>query len=251
MIQEPFVNGESFIHHVDPRFRIVLATIFSITVAVSYYFESLIFALIISLSLILFAKLNFIKVLKRVAVVSGFIALIWIVLPFSYKGEALYQIGPFIATKQGVILCFQISIKSITIFFTFIALIATMPVSTLGYSLAKLNVPSKLVYLLLFNYRYITVIHQEYQRLITAAKIRGFTPGTNIHSYKTYAYLLGMLFVRASLRAQRVFNAMKCRGFNGEFYCLQEFSTDIKTYYFIILMSVVISIILFQNYFLL
>jgi len=117
-----------------------------------------------------------------------------------------------------------------------------MPVSTLGYSLAKLKMPPKLVHLLLFNYRYIFVINQEYQRLVTAAKIRGFTPGTNIHSYKTYAYLVGMLFVRASLRAQRVFNAMKCRGFNGKFYCLQEFTVNSKAYYFSLFMITVIII---------
>lgn len=242
MIYEPFAEGKSFIHHTDPRIRIVFATIFSITIALSYNFVPLSFALVISIFLVLMARLDFRQVIKRLTVIMGFTVFIWIFLPFTYEGEIIYKIGPLAATKQGITLSAQISIKSISIFLAFIALVATMPVSTLGYSLAKLKMPPKLVHLLLFNYRYIFVINQEYQRLVTAAKIRGFTPGTNIHSYKTYAYLVGMLFVRASLRAQRVFNAMKCRGFNGKFYCLQEFTVNSKAYYFSLFMITVIII---------
>jgi cobalt/nickel transport system permease protein len=68
------------------------------------------------------------------------------------------------------------------------------------------------------------VIEQEYQRLVRAIKIRNFRPKTNLHSYRTYAYLVGMLFVRASERARRVHGAMICRGFHGRFYSLRQFS---------------------------
>jgi cobalt/nickel transport system permease protein len=45
-----------------------------------------------------------------------------------------------------------------------------------------------------------------------------------MHTYKTYAYLVGMLLVRSSDRAERVRNAMLCRGFSGRFYSLRRFS---------------------------
>ncbi len=57
-----------------------------------------------------------------------------------------------------------------------------------------------------------------------AVKIRNFRPATNLHTYRTYAYLVGMLFVHASERARRVHLAMKCRGFEGRFYSLDHFS---------------------------
>ena len=60
------------------------------------------------------------------------------------------------------------------------------------------------------------VLEEEYQRLARAARIRGFRAGTDLHTYRTYAYLVGMLFVRAADRAERVRNAMLCRGFNGQ-----------------------------------
>jgi cobalt/nickel transport system permease protein len=76
------------------------------------------------------------------------------------------------------------------------------------------------------SYRYIAVIEDEYKRLLRAAKFRGFRPKTNFHSYKTFAYLAGMLFVRASLRAQRVHQAMLCRGFNQKFYSLDIYQAN-------------------------
>jgi cobalt/nickel transport system permease protein len=88
------------------------------------------------------------------------------------------------------------------------------------------------------TYRYIAVIQTEYHRLLRAAKFRGFVPGTNIHSYRTYAYLAGMLFVRASRRASRVYDAMRCRGFNGEFHTLDTFSPGVVNHLFLTLVSV-------------
>lgn len=55
-------------------------------------------------------------------------------------------------------------------------------------------------------------------------KIRGFSPKTNLHTYRTYAYVVGMLLVKSYERARRVEAAMLCRGFDGRFYDLSEFS---------------------------
>ena len=63
----------------------------------------------------------------------------------------------------------------------------------------------------------------EYSRLIKAVKIRGFQAGNNLHTYRTYAYLVGMLLVKSYERAERVRAAMLCRGFRGIFYDLREF----------------------------
>ena len=84
--------------------------------------------------------------------------------------------------------------------------------------------PDKLVHLLLLTYRYVFVLDQEYGRLHRAIRTRGFVPRTGLHTYRTYAYLIGMLFVRAAARAERVHQAMICRGFRGKFHSLQLFS---------------------------
>jgi cobalt/nickel transport system permease protein len=103
-----------------------------------------------------------------------------------------------------------------------------------------MRVPEKIVRLLLMTYRYVFVIEQEYLRLIRATKIRGFRPGTNMNTYRTYAYVVGMLLVRAAARADRVHQAMLCRGFRGKFYSLQEFQMGSASWMFAALMTFVI-----------
>jgi cobalt/nickel transport system permease protein len=132
----------------------------------------------------------------------------------------------------------MITIKSITIVLFFMAFVATMTIGVMGYAMQKLYISDKFVFLVLMTYRYIFVIGEEYQRLFRAAKIRGFVSKTDIHSYKTYAYIAGMLFVRASLRAKRVHQAMICRGFNGKFYAIDKFTLDkLSIFFFIIVIS--------------
>jgi len=53
--------------------------------------------------------------------------------------------------------------------------------------------------------------------------IRCFKPGTNMHTYRTYAYLVGMLIVRSYERSQRIYQAMLCRGFSGRFPVVSHF----------------------------
>ncbi len=240
MIHEPFAEGNSLINRIDPRYKIIFATVFSFIIALSGRFYSLIFAILVSFVLMCLARLSPGAVGKRLAVIFWFLILMWAVLPITYEGDPLYQMGPLTFTHPGVVLSAQITLKSIAILCTFMSLLATMTIATLGHSLDCLRVPKKLTYLLLITYRYIFVIEQEYQRLVRSAKIRGFKSGTNIHSYKTFAYLAGMLFVRASERANRVHRAMLCRGFNGRFYTLYSFTPNYRDWIFSGSMSVII-----------
>jgi cobalt/nickel transport system permease protein len=139
-----------------------------------------------------------------------------------------------------VLLAARISLKSSAILLSLTALLATMSLATLGHAMGRLGIPDKLVYLLLITYRYVFVMEQEYRRLIRAMRIRAFRPGTNLHSYQSYAYLVGMLFVHASARADRVSKAMKCRGFNGRFHSLRRFDPDPRNRMFAVIMSLII-----------
>ncbi len=239
MITEPFAIGNSWIHRIDPRLKISFATLYSFLIALSDRFPTLITGLVISIGLVAIARLNIRQVSKRLIVVSGFLLLLWVVMPLTYEGPAMYRLGPLTLTRPGITLSAQMTLKSISILLIFMALVATMTFATLGYALDRLHVSGKLVHLFLLTYRYIFVIEKEYRRLLRAARMRSFHPGTNLHSYKTYAYIIGMLFVRASARARRVHQAMICRGFKGRFYCLQEFKSAGCDLFFLILMTLI------------
>jgi cobalt/nickel transport system permease protein len=223
MIKEEFVTGQSLIHKLDPKIRIVAALVLSISAALCDNLYIVMIYLFISIVLITMGRLNLIDVVKRLKPLLWFLLMIWVIIPLTFKGDIVYQYLWFKITDAGLLMCCKITIKSITILLIFTALIATMTVASLGNGMHKLNVPDKMVFLFLMSYRYISVIEEEYKRLLRAAKFRGFQPRTNLHSYKTFAYLAGMLFVRASLRAQRVYQAMLCRGFNQKFHTLDVY----------------------------
>ncbi len=240
MITEPFAIGDSMIHKLDPKIRVSLTVVYSFVIALAYQFPVLIIALVLSSILVTIARVNIKEVLKRMVIVNALIFLLWLVLPFTFPGEVLTRIGSFAIYRPGVMFAAQITLKSNAILLAFIALIATMPFATLGHALHDLRVPQKIVHLLLMTYRYIFVIEEEYLRLMRAAKIRGFRPGTNVNTYRTFSYLIGMLFVRSAARAERVHQAMQCRGFKGKFYSLQEFQAGMASWLFSIIMTVLI-----------
>ncbi|CAB1056166.1 Transmembrane component NikQ of energizing module of nickel ECF transporter [Olavius sp. associated proteobacterium Delta 1] len=232
MLQEPFADGNSLIHQLDPRIRLVSACVYSTVVALSLSFSVLTTAVLISFICVMLAQLPAREIIKRIIALNSFNVLLWIVLPLTFQGPIARTLGPFTFYNAGFIMAAQITLKSNSIFLIFMSLVTTMNLSVLGYALNWLHVPDKIVHLLLMTYRYVFLIEQEYQRLIRAARFRGFRPGTNLHTYKTYAAIVGMLLVRSAVRADRVHNAMLCRGFKRKFYCLHEFNTGKQEWLF-------------------
>ncbi len=223
-IEEPFSEGASLAHRLDPRGKIVVASLFSILVAVARTYEIALGGLVLALVYLALARLPLKKVMVRLLAVNSFIFFLWIVLPFTYPGTEVWRWGPLGATREGLIFADLITLKSNAIIIALMALVATVPIVTLGQALHQLRLPDKLCHLLLFTYRYLYVFEDEYRLLVQAMKIRGFRPRTNLHTYRSYAYLAAMLLVRSLDRAERVFAAMRCRGFHGTFYSLKTFT---------------------------
>jgi len=241
VLEESFSDGRSLIHDLDPRAKVIVAGIFSLMVAISDRLLPLIMAALLALIFVALAKLPVKKICYRLLVVNGLLLLIWLFLPFTMEGERLWSVGPLTATREGIIYSALITIKSNSIILTVMALIATMPAFTIGRALRHLHFPDKMVHLFYFTYRYIHAIQREYRRQINAIKIRGFIPRTNMHTYRTYAYLIGMLLIKSYDRAERVRAAMLCRGFKGQFYDLQEFSLRSSDLIIMILMLLAIT----------
>ncbi|MEA3470301.1 MAG: cobalt ECF transporter T component CbiQ [Thermodesulfobacteriota bacterium] len=224
IIKEDFSTGVSFIHGVDPRVKIVVSVLFSVVVAVSNNLHSLLVALSVSVILAVLARLSIIRIYRHLLLANGLILFLWVFLPFAFKGEELFSLGPLVLSKEGVMYALRITVKCNTILLIMIATLSTTSVFNLGHAMGQLRVPDKIIHLFLFTYRYIHVIFQEYLRLTNAMKVRGFVPRSNIHTYRSYAYLVGMLLVRSYDRAERIHSAMLLRGFDGRYYSLNQFS---------------------------
>ena len=242
MLGELFIY-DSFMRNFDARIKIVVVFFFSVFVAVFNRFVVLELALVAGLIIVFAAQTPLRELVKRLLPVNVFILFLWCFLPFTVLGETIFVLGPLRITFEGVRVAAQISIKSNAIMCLLIALVASTPVFTLGHALHELGLPKKMVYLFYFTYRYVDVIYREYVRMINAMKMRGFRPKTNLHTYKSYAYMLGMILVKSFDRAQRVHAAMVCRCFNGNFYSLSEFSLKTKDILGLVFILVVILIL--------
>jgi len=223
LIKEKFSAGDSPLHRLDPRVKIIVALFFSVIVAVTDKYASLLSALLFAVVIVAVARLKTKEIISRLLVVNSFIFLLWLMLPFTFPGKNIYTLGPLNISQEGIKYALLITIKSNSIILAGIALLSTSSIFNLVHALRHLHFPDKLTQLFFFTYRYIHTIHSEYIRLNNALKIRGFKPQTNLHTYKTYAYLVGIMLVRSYDRSKRVYDAMLCRGFKGKFWTLNHF----------------------------
>lgn len=220
MIDEPFSRGRTALHKADPRAKIIGAAALTTVMAVAGSYPAAVAGLAFSAVLVLASLPAPGKLARRVLAVNGFILFLWISLPLTMPGPEMARLGPLSLTQTGISTAALITIKCNAVVLALAALIATSPAPDLGHALIRIGVPAKLCFLLLFCYRHLDVIADEYKRLARSAKARSFTPRTNMHTYRTVAYMTGMVLVRALDRSRRVHQAMLLRGFDGRFHRL-------------------------------
>ncbi|MCK4274897.1 MAG: cobalt ECF transporter T component CbiQ [Phycisphaerae bacterium] len=215
-------NG-SLIHRIDPRVRVAAACAFAAVVCLSHRLVALEIALAAALGLVVLGRLSIVSILGRIKALNLFILVIVLLLPLFIPGEPAIRISGLTWTREGLHRAGLIALRANIIMLAMICLLATMEPAHLGFALRKLGVPEKLTHVLLFMIRYVELFHQEYHRLRDALRLRAFRPACNRHTFRTFGYIVGLLLVRSMDRAQRVLDAMKCRGFHGRLYVLAPF----------------------------
>lgn len=215
-------GGDSWLHRLDPRGKLAVALGLTVVVALGQSWSAALAALGLGLAGLASARLPWRQVLRRMMAVNLFVLLLWVFLPWRLGWDAQgWQMG---LDPQGIHLALLISLKSNAIFTLLLALLGTSRVEHLFHALAHFHAPDKLVNLFLFFYRYLHVLRREQARLSWALKARGFAPGNNLHTWRTYAGLVGIILVRGYDRAERVYQAMLCRGFTGTLWLLEHFT---------------------------
>ncbi len=201
----------------NPLARLTGAIIASMAMAVLTRPESCIMAMLLDLVLFSITRCSLRQSLRRLLLANVFIGFLWLTVPFSVAGQVLYAMGPFTLTREGLLLALTLTLKSNAMLLVFFALVASLPLPQLGSALSALHCPRSLTALLLVTYRYVHVLSDEWHTLRTSAMLRGFAPRTNLATYKTYAMLTGLLFIRSWDRSLRIWEAMRLRSFSGHF----------------------------------
>ena len=145
-------------------------------------------------------------------------------LPFFHSGPRADLWG-FSVSVPGLTLALVLLAKALTVVSLMLALLATAPLQDTFKAAHALHVPGVFIHLVLLTYRFVYLVGEEFARLRIALRVRGFRNRANVHSYRTIGQVAGTLLVRSHERAERVGQAMRCRGFDGTFRSLHDFKT--------------------------
>jgi cobalt/nickel transport system permease protein len=207
--------GDSLIHRIDPRGK-VISTFLFVTLVISYpKYEvvSLLPYFLFPILLLTLSDTPFMYIFKRLLIVSPFAIFIGIFNPLFDPGNVVISGG--ISISSGWISFLSIMLKFILTISAALILIATTSFPGVCRALHKLGVPALFTSQLLFLYRYLFVLAEETMRMMRARDMRSFR--NHGPSIRTAARLIGVLFMRTVERSERIYNAMLCRGFQGDF----------------------------------
>lgn len=208
----------SWLSTTDPRVNIVAAGVFALIAVLLQQLPALALLLVLALLFNLLAGTQWRSVVKRLLAFETFMLLLVIMLPFSISGNAWFSVWGLTASVEGALQALAILIRGNAVVLALLGLLAIREPINLGYGAAALGFSGKLIHLFMMTVRYIQVLGEEFQRLRNAMKARAFAPASNWHTWRSYGWMMGMLLVRSMERAQRIVDAMRCRGFDGSLY---------------------------------
>lgn len=200
----------------SPACKLAAGLIFAVCISFLSHHVIALLACAVSLLLTVTSRIPLLMLGKRLIPVNFFFIFLWFLLPLNFSS------GSFSFSHSGLEHVALITLKGNAIAAMLIILTGTSTINETCRGLIKLHLPEKLVTLLLLTYTNIAYMTQEYAKISTAAKLRGFASNKTITSYKTIAYLAAMLLVRSWQRSQRVSKAMRLRGFSGKYPLLES-----------------------------
>jgi cobalt/nickel transport system permease protein len=196
-------------YHLDPRAKVVAIIFFVVVVALLRDIWPLIISLLLVLSSLLLSNIPFRHLAKRYAIAFPFVFFASMSLYF-YSG-LMPSLAMFIRISTCVLLLILLS--------------SSTPFFDLLKASQRLKIPKLMLTLLMFLYRYIFVLTEEYQRMKIARKARAFSGGRHLFDRKgmhAISSTAGMVLVRAYQRGVRIYDALLSRGYNGEIKTLTE-----------------------------
>ncbi len=236
---ESFASGNSLFHRRDARVKLIGAMALSLVLALNSDMRVAVAGCLVNAVLLTLSKPDLQLFLKRFTLVNIFTIFLFISLPLTYNGKDF----------SGIELATLIALKSNAIFFCLLSLVASSNAASLGHAFEHIGLPQKLTFLFLFSYRQLFIINQEYKRLQRAAKLRGFSPRNNLHTYRTYSNLFAMTLVKSWNRAGRIHQAMLLRGFSGKLIPLRQQTIDIVDYILLSILLLIASVLAFFSLF--
>ncbi len=223
--------GTSLIHRLDPRVKVAVTVLFILSNVLlpdgAWLAFLLTWLMVVLISAL--AGLGAGYAARRSFVALPF-ALAAVTALFSIPGPpaAALHLGPLQATitQPGLLRFLSIVVRSWISVQIAILLVATTQFPDLIHALRHLHVPSVLVAIISFMYRYLFVLSDEAMRLNRARESRSARPSGSPGSpplpwrAQVTGHMAGQLFLRSYERSDRIYNAMLARGYQGNLLTL-------------------------------
>ncbi|WKY48674.1 cobalt ECF transporter T component CbiQ [Eubacteriaceae bacterium ES3] len=212
---EELADKQTVIHQIHPRVKLLM-TLLYIVLVISYKpydVTGLTFYAFYPVILMVLGEIPVKPLLKRLL----------IALPFSFfagvsniffNREAAFYIGN-LAISFGLISFFSIMLKTVFTVMAVLILIATTSMPKIAYQLLSFKIPQMIVEQIMLTYRYISVLLEEVSCMYTAYILR--SPGAKGIKMQDMGVFVGQLLLRSFDRAESIYLAMKCRGYDGKF----------------------------------
>ena len=220
-----YYPGNSFLHQMDPRAKILCTMIFICAIFLannpwSYLVVTLFTALCISLSGVPFRLI--VKAVKPLWVILVFTLVIHLL---TTPGTEIFRLGPVKITEEGVRngvfmtlrLVFLIAFSSL-LTYTTSPIVLTDGIEALLMPFRRFGVPAhELAMMMTIALRFIPTLLEETDRIMKAQSSRGadFTAGNIWQKAKSMVPLLVPLFISAFRRADDLATAMEARCYRG------------------------------------
>ncbi len=225
-LEERFQAGDSLLHRLEPRTKLLatVAFIFAATLTPAGRWEVLGGLAILLAAGVTLGTLSPLLVLRRSALALPFV-LAAVPLLFTREGDELFTVPVlawrWTASEAGLEAVLTILAKSWLSVSAAVVLTSTTPATELLHALRGLHTPRIIVATVSFMYRYIFVIGDEAQRLVRARQSRsasadGGSGGSIGWRAHILGNMIGSLFLRSYERAERIYDAMRSRGYDGE-----------------------------------
>ncbi len=216
---DKYADGNSALHRLDPRVRICLFLLLILATVITppQRFFHLIELMAVLGFLLALSRIPIGFILQRVLMVLPFLLMIVLMAPFLEVRTPTMTVNlrlTQITVDTRLLLTAAVVTKSIISVVSMILLINTGRFSEFLKALQKLRMPSVLVSILMFIYRYVFIIVDQFQRMLAARKARTFSHSRK-QRYRGLPQIVGMGFIRSSEHAERVYAAMLARGFDG------------------------------------
>lgn len=218
-----YAGLDSPVHRWDPRVKLACTAPLVLAVVLAPGYAPALAGLGAAVVLLALSRIPASFALTHLRWVLLLCAFLTFVLALTGGGEPLYRAGGLAVSREGLRAAGLISIRAVAAVLIALVAMGTARVHVTLKALRRLRVPSVVVQILGFSYRYVFVLFDELRRMLGAARARGHGRTRGLRLLHNVGSMLGMLIVRSLERTRRVRCAMLARGYSGEMRTLDEF----------------------------